>query len=156
MPEWDFNTPSSVTAWEEASNVYAEQVSGEIRAVVGSELRPGNIWENIELPRLKANPNVTKTTTIDPKTGVEKNYIREVEMKITGTRSTITFDLENGFLLKAQGELLINKKFVVYKDSMTQWEPPHEDLPITQREIENIINTAKKMESNQTSQLDFV
>ena len=33
-------------------------------------------------------------------------------MKITGTRSTITFDLENGFLLKAQGELLINKKFV--------------------------------------------
>ena len=72
MPEWDFNTPSSVTAWEEASNVYAEQVSGEIRAVVGSELRPGNIWENIELPRLKANPNVTKVTTIDPKTGVEK------------------------------------------------------------------------------------
>ena len=53
-------------------NVYAEQVSGEIRAVVGSELRPGNIWENIELPRLKANPNVTKVTTIDPKTGVEK------------------------------------------------------------------------------------
>ena len=72
MPEWDFNAPSSVTAWEEASNVYAEQVSGEIRAVVGSELRPGNIWENIELPRLKANPNVTKVTTIDPKTGVEK------------------------------------------------------------------------------------
>ena len=72
MPEWDFNTPSSVTAWEEASNVYAEQVSGEIRAVVGSELRPGNIWENIELPRLKVNPNVTKVTTIDPKTGVEK------------------------------------------------------------------------------------
>ena len=27
---------------------------------------------------------------------------------------------------------------------MTQWEPPHENLPITQREIENIINTAKK------------
>ena len=25
-----------------------------------------------ELPRLKANPNVTKVTTIDPKTGVEK------------------------------------------------------------------------------------
>lgn len=33
---------------------------------------PGNIWENIELPRLKANPNVTKITTIDPKTEVEK------------------------------------------------------------------------------------
>lgn len=71
MPEWDFNKPSSIDAWEEASNIYAEQVSGKIRAVVGNELRPGNIWENIELPRLKANPNVTQITTIDPKTGIE-------------------------------------------------------------------------------------
>ena len=77
-------------------------------------------------------------------------------MKITGTRSTITFDLENGFLLKAQGELLIDKKFVVYIDSMTHWEHPHENIPITPREIDNIINTAKKMESGQTIQLDFV
>ena len=77
-------------------------------------------------------------------------------MKITGTRSTITFDLENGFLLKAQGELLINEKFVVYKDSMTHWEPPHENIPITPREIDNIINMAKKMESDQTIRLDFI
>lgn len=71
MPEWDFNNPSSMEAWDLASGAYAEQVSGEIRAVVGSELRPGNIWENIELPRLIENPNVTKITTIDPKTGIE-------------------------------------------------------------------------------------
>ncbi|WP_209307154.1 T7SS effector LXG polymorphic toxin [Streptococcus acidominimus] len=70
MPEWDFNIPSSMTAWEEASNVYAEQVSGEIRAVVGNELRPGNIWENIELPRLQSNTKVTQITIIDPKTGI--------------------------------------------------------------------------------------
>ncbi|HEM4129671.1 TPA: hypothetical protein U1W61_001387 [Streptococcus suis] len=38
---------------------------------MGSELREGNIWENIELPRLKNNPKVTKITTIDPKTGLE-------------------------------------------------------------------------------------
>ena len=31
-----------------------------------------------------------------------------------------------------------------------------ESSTITQREIENIINTAKKMESNQTIQLGFV
>ena len=61
-----------------SSGAYAEQVSGEIRAVIGSELRTGNIWENVELPRLMKNPNVTKITTIDPKTGVEKNYFREV------------------------------------------------------------------------------
>ena len=72
MPEWDFNNPSSMEAWDLASGAYAEQVSGQVRAVVGSELRPGNIWENVELPRLKSNPNVTQITTIDPKTGIEK------------------------------------------------------------------------------------
>lgn len=72
MPEWDFNKPSSMKAWDLASGAYAEQVSGEIRAVIGSELRSGNIWENVELPRLKNNPEVKKITTIDPKTGIEK------------------------------------------------------------------------------------
>lgn len=72
MPEWDFNKPDSMKAWDLASGAYAEQVSGEVRAVVGAELRQGNIWENVELPRLKSNPNVTKITTIDPKTGLEK------------------------------------------------------------------------------------
>ena len=50
MPEWDFNNPSTMEAWDLASGAYAEQVSGEIRAVIG---------------------NVTKITTIDPKTGIE-------------------------------------------------------------------------------------
>ena len=72
MPEWDFNSPSSIKAWELSSNAYAEQVSGEIRAVVGDELRPGNIWENVELPRLKNNPNVTRIIIIDPKTKISK------------------------------------------------------------------------------------
>ncbi|EAD5762309.1 transposase [Listeria monocytogenes] len=72
MPDWDFNNPESMKAWDLASGSYAEQVSGEVRAVVGSDLRKGNIWENVELPRLKNNPNVTKITTIDPKTGLEK------------------------------------------------------------------------------------
>ncbi|WOO36600.1 hypothetical protein R2R35_22865 [Anaerocolumna sp. AGMB13020] len=71
MPEWDFSNPSTTEAWDLASGAYAEQVSGEIRAVIGSQLREGNIWENVELPRLINNPNITKITTIDPKTGIE-------------------------------------------------------------------------------------
>ena len=46
----------------------AQQVSGEVRAVVGQQLRQGNIWETIKLPRLKTNPNVINIITIDPKT----------------------------------------------------------------------------------------
>ena len=71
MPEWDINNSSSIKAWEDVSATYANNVSGNVRAVVGSNLREGNIWENVELPRLKNNPNVTQITTIDPKTLIE-------------------------------------------------------------------------------------
>ena len=60
-----------MNAWDMASAAYAEQVSGEVRAVVGTELRPGNIWNNIELPRLIENPNVTKIKIVDPQTRIE-------------------------------------------------------------------------------------
>ncbi|MBM5720260.1 T7SS effector LXG polymorphic toxin [Listeria ivanovii] len=72
MPEWNFDNPKTIIDWEGVSEIYASQVTGEVRAVVGSELRKGNIWENVELPRLKANPNVTKITTVDPVTQKEK------------------------------------------------------------------------------------
>ena len=71
MPDWDFNNPATMEAWDLASGAYAGQVSGNVRAVVGSNLREGNIWENVELPRLKANPNVTRITVIDPKIEIE-------------------------------------------------------------------------------------
>lgn len=38
MTEWDFNNPSSMDAWDMESDAYVEQVSGEVRAVVGAEL----------------------------------------------------------------------------------------------------------------------
>lgn len=72
MPEWNFDNPQSIKAREDVSASYAKQVSGEIRAVVGQSLREGNIWENVELPRLIKNNNVTKITTIDPVTQSEK------------------------------------------------------------------------------------
>lgn len=71
MPKWDFDVPESIKAWEDTSAAYAKQVSGDVRAIVGPKLRPENIWENIELPRLMQNPNVSKITTIDPDTLAE-------------------------------------------------------------------------------------
>ena len=46
-------------------------------------------------------------------------------MKITGGMNYIKFDLENGYVIKAEGELLAGRKFVVYTDTMKTWEPPH-------------------------------
>ncbi|WP_196601518.1 hypothetical protein, partial [Pectinatus frisingensis] len=71
MPEWDINNPSSIKAWENVSAEYAKQVAGEVKAVIGKNLRQENIWENVELPRLKDNPKVTKISTVDPETGLE-------------------------------------------------------------------------------------
>lgn len=71
MPTYDVNDPSSVQAWANASRAYAEQASGTVYAVVGKSLRAGNVWENVELPALEANSNVTRIVTIDPLTHAE-------------------------------------------------------------------------------------
>jgi hypothetical protein len=71
MPEWDETNAAIVKAWKDVSTAYANQVSGEVRAVVGKILREGNVWENVELPRLMKNKNVTKIIIIDPQTLIE-------------------------------------------------------------------------------------
>ena len=39
-------------------------------------------------------------------------------MKISGTSGNITFEYENGYVLKAEGELLTNNNFLVYRSSI--------------------------------------
>lgn len=70
-PKWSFDDSPSQEWWSEVSRIYASNAEGEVRAVVGSNLRPGNIWETVELPRLMENPNVTRIIIIDPDTGTE-------------------------------------------------------------------------------------
>ena len=69
LPAWDASNPSVVAVWQDASKSFAQGASGDVNAVLGSTLRPGSVWETVELPALKANPNVTSITTIDPATG---------------------------------------------------------------------------------------
>lgn len=76
MPEWDIKDPSTIKAWQDASAAYANQVSGKVCAVLGSMLRPGNIWEDIELPRLRNNDKVNSIVIIDP-VSLQENTIME-------------------------------------------------------------------------------
>ena len=70
LPVWNQKDPESVRFWEDASAAFAENASGQVRAVVGSDLRPGNIWQTVEIPRLVDNPNVTSISQLDPDTGL--------------------------------------------------------------------------------------
>lgn len=72
MPDYDRNNPVSVKAWHDISEAYAQGVSGEVRAVVGKEVRAESAWLTRELPALRRNPAVTRITIIDPETLAEK------------------------------------------------------------------------------------
>lgn len=70
-PVWSFEDKASEEWWSQVSRIYAEKARGEVHAVIGSNLRPGNVWQTVELPRLMDNPNVTKIIMIDPETAKE-------------------------------------------------------------------------------------
>ena len=72
MPVWDAANPAVVQAWKDASLGFAQGARGELKAVIGQNLRPGNIWETTELPALKGNLQVRKISVIDPATRSEK------------------------------------------------------------------------------------
>lgn len=70
-PKWSFDDPAADEWWSKVSETYAASTRGEVRAVIGPDLRPGNVWQTVELPRLMNNPNVTRIVIIDPETGAE-------------------------------------------------------------------------------------
>ena len=76
-------------------------------------------------------------------------------MKITGSRNYVKFDLENGYIAKAEGEMLVGGKFVVYKKTMKFWEAPHENEQITSSQIAEIVNEVQKISNENTVQLIF-
>lgn len=69
LPVWNRHDPVSVKFWEDASAAYAEGSRGKVTAIIGSNLRPGNVSQSVEIPRLVENPNVTRIVQIDPDTG---------------------------------------------------------------------------------------
>ena len=76
-------------------------------------------------------------------------------MKITGTSSWIEFDLENGYVLRANCEMLVGNKFVVYKDTMKFWGKPHEKEMVTEQEKEMIVHEVMKNTNENTIKIIF-
>lgn len=77
-------------------------------------------------------------------------------MTISGTSGNVTFDYENGYVLKAEGELLTVGSFIVYRSSIQNWEPPYNHIPITQNEIDKLVEEVNSMMTEQTIQIEFI
>jgi len=77
-------------------------------------------------------------------------------MKISGTSGNVTFDYENGYVLKAEGELLTDGSFIVYRSSIQNWEPPYNHIPITQNEIDKLVEEVNSMMTEQSIQIEFI
>ena len=76
-------------------------------------------------------------------------------MKIIGSMNYVRFDLENGYVIKAEGEMLVGRKFVAYRDTMKKWEPPHENEKISKEQIKIIIQEVQKSMDENTVQIIF-
>ena len=58
-------------------------------------------------------------------------------MKITGTRSYMDVEMDDGKMVRIQGELLMNG-FLAYSDTIIEWELPKGE-PINEESKRNII-----------------
>ena len=76
-------------------------------------------------------------------------------MKITGSMNYVKFDLEYGYVVRAEGEMLVGKMFVAYRDTMKFWEPPHEHEELLEEQIESIIQKVQRNMNENTVQIVF-
>ncbi len=60
MPPFVDKRPEAEAVWRLASNLFAEQASGTAFVVMGPELRENNIFETLEFPALKNNPDIER------------------------------------------------------------------------------------------------
>ena len=51
--------PENLKAWKDLSKAYASQASGNVRAVLGDNIKPGSVWCTDEMPCLFSTENVT-------------------------------------------------------------------------------------------------
>ncbi len=61
--------PMTVNAWRQASMAWANSARGNVELYLGPSPSEKSIWNQLELPALKANPAVTSITVLDRTTG---------------------------------------------------------------------------------------
>lgn len=77
-----------------------------------------------------------------------------IDMKITGTRSALIIDTE-GKTLIIKGELTVAPAFYADSDTIGYWEPPYDDIKISDEEKLRIIDEVKKYNETQEVKVIF-
>lgn len=75
-------------------------------------------------------------------------------MKITGTRNTLIIETE-GKKLIIKGELTVTPAFYADSDSIEYWEPPYDNIKISEEDKLRIIEEVKKYNENQEVKIVF-
>ncbi len=81
--------------WDEASKAYAEQAKGNVHAVLGDNVREGSTWNRVEKDALAKNDKVNKVTSVDPKTGKDKDVIMDKGKGASKDHVYINKDVQN-------------------------------------------------------------
>lgn len=68
LPRWNPSDPASVCAWRAASAEFATGAEGHVTVLQGEAVRVNSIWAQVEYPALRANPNITSITAVNPQT----------------------------------------------------------------------------------------
>lgn len=77
------------------------------------------------------------------------------ELKITGTSSSITFDLENGYSITGTGEILVGGRFAVDTDSLARWNELNQDEPFTSDDLAQLKKITMNMMRDDTVHIIF-
>ncbi len=77
-------------------------------------------------------------------------------MKIRGGRNHIIFDMENGYVLRAGGELQYSGGFWVDKTTIKNWEPPHENELVTLEQYEDLVNRVNSRDPENSVPIKFI
>lgn len=76
---WNGTDPENVKAWQDLSEAYANQTSGNVRAILGDNVRSGSVWCQNEIPRLFNNDAVTSIQGVSKQQLLNSyNLMREI------------------------------------------------------------------------------
>ena len=106
------------------------------------------------------NADIIVTAKEEAKEEKEMDETKEVlapkgKPKITIGRYDITFTFENGYVLKASGEILYTDAFLCYKDSIKNWEPPHDNEPVTPEQFEELVKQVNNRDMERCIPIEF-